>query len=157
MCVCVNCIASERCFKLLVGCTSSSVIIAVRNKCMSETRHHHHHPPPTLSVLLTPSFPSVFHFRVVYSIIKGSVVNMASICAVVAHIFLCLNIVKVCLVNSSELNGDIPATEPSFHNPARDMITVHMYRVYDKYSKKHHHQHRQNVNTIRSFRGVQGE
>ncbi|KAK7123175.1 hypothetical protein R3I94_020082 [Phoxinus phoxinus] len=80
---------------------------------------------------------------------------MASICAVVAHIFLCLNIVKVCSVNSSELNGDIPATEPSVHNPARDMMTVNMYRVYDKYSKKHHHQHRQNVNTIRSFRGVQ--
>ncbi|KTG45746.1 hypothetical protein cypCar_00024038 [Cyprinus carpio] len=79
---------------------------------------------------------------------------MASICAV-ARIFLYLNIVRVYLGNSSELNGDIPATEPSFHNPARDMMTVNMYRVYDKYSKKqHHHQQQDNVNTIRSFRGV---
>uniref|UniRef100_A0A8C2KB50 Growth differentiation factor 10b n=1 Tax=Cyprinus carpio TaxID=7962 RepID=A0A8C2KB50_CYPCA len=81
---------------------------------------------------------------------------MASICAV-ARIFLYLNIVRVYLGNSSELNGDIPATEPSFHNPARDMMTVNMYRVYDKYSKKHHphhHQQQENVNTIRSFRGV---
>jgi len=156
VCVCVNCIASERCFKLLVGCTSSSVIASeVRNKCMSARHHHHPHPPPTQSFSRR-----AFHFRLVYSIIKGSVANMASICAVVAHIFLCLNIVKVCLVNSSELTGDIPATEPSFHSPARDMMTVNMYRVYDKYSKKHHHHHhqpRQNVNTIRSFRGVQGE
>ncbi|KAK2876972.1 hypothetical protein Q8A67_021068 [Cirrhinus molitorella] len=61
---------------------------------------------------------------------------------------------RVYLVNSSELNGDIPATEPSFRNPARDMMTVNMYRVYDKYSKKHHQQQQQKVNTIRSFRGV---
>ncbi len=85
--------------------------------------------------------------------------NMASICAV-ARVFLCLNIVKVYFVNSSELNEDIPATQPSFHSPARDMMTVNMYRVYDKYSKKHHHhqqQQQQNINTIRSFRGVPGE
>ncbi|XP_067226020.1 growth/differentiation factor 10b [Chanodichthys erythropterus] len=75
---------------------------------------------------------------------------MASVCAV-AHIFLCLNVVKV---YSSELNEDVPATQPSFHSPARDMMTVNMYRVYDKYSKKHHHHQQQNVNTIRSFRGV---
>ncbi|RXN25972.1 growth differentiation factor 10-like protein [Labeo rohita] len=78
---------------------------------------------------------------------------MASICAL-ARVFLCLNIFKVYLVNSSELYGDIPATEPSFHNPARDMMTVNMYRVYDKYSKKQQHQQQQNVNTVRSFRGV---
>ncbi|XP_059387627.1 growth/differentiation factor 10-like [Carassius carassius] len=86
---------------------------------------------------------------------------MASIYAL-ARVFLYLNIVRVYLVNSSELNGDIPATQHSLHSPARDMMTVNMYRVYDKYSKKHHHHHQQqqqqqqqqNINTIRSFRGV---
>ncbi|XP_051530569.1 growth/differentiation factor 10b [Myxocyprinus asiaticus] len=76
---------------------------------------------------------------------------MSNIC-VVTQIFLCLNIVKLHLVNSSELNGDAPATEPSFHNPERDMMTINMYRVYEKYSKHHHQQ--QNVNTVRSFRAV---
>nr|BAX00828.1 Bone morphogenetic protein 3b-2 [Cyprinus carpio] len=80
---------------------------------------------------------------------------MASIYAV-ARVCFYLNIVKVYFVNSSELNGDIPATQQSFHSPARDMMTVNMYRVYDKYSKKHHHHHhqQQNINTVRSFRGV---
>ncbi|XP_043086868.1 growth/differentiation factor 10b [Puntigrus tetrazona] len=82
---------------------------------------------------------------------------MASVCAV-ARALLCLNIVKVYFVNSSEPNGDVPATQPSFHSPARDMMTVNMYRVYDKYSKKHHHHHhhhhQQNINTVRSFKGV---
>ncbi|XP_051523335.1 growth/differentiation factor 10-like isoform X1 [Myxocyprinus asiaticus] len=80
---------------------------------------------------------------------------MATIC-VAAQIFICLNIVKLYLVNSSELNGDTPATEPSFHNPDLDMMTINMYRVYDKYSKKHqhHHGHQQNVNTVRSFKPV---
>lgn len=83
--------------------------------------------------------------------------DMASIYAV-ARVCFYLNIVKVYFVNSSELNGDIPATQQSFHSPARDMMTVNMYRVYDKYSKKqHHHQQQENVNTIRSFRGVPGE
>ncbi|XP_056326054.1 growth/differentiation factor 10b [Danio aesculapii] len=78
---------------------------------------------------------------------------MASVCAV-ARVFLCLNVVKVYLV-SSELNGEIPAEEPTIHKPARDMMTVHMYRAYDKYSKKQQqHQQQLNVNTIRSFRGV---
>lgn len=80
---------------------------------------------------------------------------MAKFC-VVAQIFLYLNVVKVDLVNSSELNGDIPASEPAFDNPARDMMTINMFRIYDKYSKKHHHQ-QQTVNTIRSFRGLPGE
>lgn len=158
------------CFKLLVGCTpgtSSSVIAsAVRNKCMSTS-----HPPSTPAAPqdasqflsfsrgteLSISLPLSSH---VWSVLKGSnwfAEDMASICAV-ARIFLYLNIVRVYLGNSSELNGDIPATEPSFHNPARDMMTVNMYRVYDKYSKKqHHHQQQENVNTIRSFRGVPGE
>ncbi|XP_016113068.1 growth/differentiation factor 10-like [Sinocyclocheilus grahami] len=81
---------------------------------------------------------------------------MASICAVV-RVFLYLNIVKLYFVKSSELNGDIPATQQSSHSPARDMMTVNMHRVYEKYSKKHHHHHhqqQQNINTIRSFRGV---
>lgn len=83
---------------------------------------------------------------------------MTKLC-VVAQIFLYLNIVKVYFVHSSELNGDIPATEPAIDKRAPDMMTINMYRVYDKYSKKHHHhhQHKQTVNTIRSFRGLPGE
>ncbi|KAA0725479.1 Growth/differentiation factor 10 [Triplophysa tibetana] len=80
---------------------------------------------------------------------------MTKLC-VVAQIFLYLNIVKVDFLDSSELNGDIPATEPAFNNRAPDMMTINMYRVYDKYSKKHHHhhQHKQTVNTVRSFIGL---
>ncbi|XP_051969246.1 growth/differentiation factor 10-like [Xyrauchen texanus] len=77
---------------------------------------------------------------------------MSTIC-VVAQIFLCLNIVKLHLVNSSELNGDAAATEPSFPNPERDMMIINMYRVYEKYSK-HYQQQQQSVNTVRSFRAV---
>lgn len=83
--------------------------------------------------------------------------NIPKFC-VVAQFLLYLNVFKVNFVNSFEMDGDIPATEAAYLNPARDMMTINMHRVYDKYSKKHHHHHeKQDVNTIRSFRCVPGE
>nr|XP_055033105.1 growth/differentiation factor 10b [Misgurnus anguillicaudatus] len=86
---------------------------------------------------------------------KANIMNIPKFC-VVAQFFLYLNVFKVNFVSSSEMDGDIPATEAAFLNPTRDMMTINMHRVYDKYSKKHHHHHheQQDVNTIRSFRGV---
>lgn len=85
---------------------------------------------------------------------NANIMNIPKFC-VVAQFLLYLNVFKVNFVNSFEMDGDIPATEAAYLNPARDMMTINMHRVYDKYSKKHHHHHeQQDVNTIRSFRCV---
>lgn len=89
------------------------------------------------------------YFTAFKGIYTDSIVEMAKFC-VVAYMIFYLN-----FVNSSELKEDIPATEPTFNNPDQDMMTVNMYKIYEKYSKKDDNQ--QTANTIRSFRGVPGE